>query len=145
MMALGIALACFLGLWFYITGGRYVSTDNAYIKANKILLAADVTGKIVSVSVNNNQQVRKGQELFRIDPTDYQIALNRAQAHLAATIIKINELKAQYKQKQAELERAQLATTYNDHDLQRVNNLIARSSISEAQRDDVQLKRDQSL
>lgn len=144
MMALGIALVCFLGLWFYMTSGRYVSTDNAYIKANKILLAADVTGKIVSVSVNNNQQVRKGQELFRIDPTDYQITLNRAQANVAATIIKINELKAQYKQKQAELERAQLATTYNDHDLQRVNNLIARGSISEAQRDDAQLKRDQS-
>lgn len=144
LMALGILMVLLLSAWFYFTGGRYVSTDNAYIKANKILLASDVSGAIVAVSITNNQQVKKGDELFRIDPSTYQIALEKAEANLASTIIRINELKAQYQQKVAELGRAQVSARYAEMDLQRVSNLIARGSISVAQGDDAQLKRDQT-
>jgi len=145
MMGLGIALVCGISTWFYFTGGRYISTDNAYVKANKILIAPDVSGVIVSVAINNNQAVIKGDELFRIDPTNYRITLDKAQAELSNALISINQLKAQYQQKLAELERAQVAAKFAKRDLERVNNLIAKGSISVAQRDDAQLKHDEAI
>lgn len=145
MMLLGIAIVCLGAGWFYLKGDRFVSTDNAYIKASKILLAPDVSGSIVSVTVRDNQQVKKGDVLFQIDPTLFEIALNKAQANLNSTIIQINELKAQYQQKLAELERAQVAAKYAERDLKRVKNLISRGSISVSQKDETQLKWDQAI
>ncbi len=52
--------------YVYQTGGRYVSTDHACVKADKVNVAAEVTGNIASVAVAENQHVEKGQPLFRL-------------------------------------------------------------------------------
>ncbi len=144
LMGLGILLAAGAGLWTWLAGDRYVSTDNAYIKAEKILLTPDVSGTVVSVAVTDNQRVHKGDELFRIDPALYRIAADKAQADLATAVMRINEMKALYAQKQADLERAQVEARYAERDLQRQLSLIARGSVSESQRDGAELQRDKA-
>lgn len=144
LMSLGIILVVAGSLWAYLTSGRYISTDNAYIKSEKILLSPDVSGTVVSVSVHDNQPVHTGDELYRIDPTPYQIAFNKAQADLSSTLMRINEMKAQYAQKQADLAGAEVEAQYADRELARQAQLIKRGSVSVSQRDDAELRRDKA-
>ena len=83
LMAVGILAVGLGGGWFYLKSGRVVSTDNAYVKAAKIMVAPEVSGAVTSVSVTDNQWVDKGSALFTIDDTAYRIALARAEADLA--------------------------------------------------------------
>jgi membrane fusion protein (multidrug efflux system) len=75
-------VAALAGITFYLNGGRYVTTDNAYVGAQKVLITPDVSGKIVSVSVKEGQIVAPGDTLFQIDPVPYQLALAQARAKL---------------------------------------------------------------
>ena len=70
------------GLIFYINGGRYVTTDDAYVGAQKVLITPDVSGKIIKVAVREGQQVSTGDILFQIDPVPYQLAVAQAHAKL---------------------------------------------------------------
>ncbi len=56
------------GGWFYLTGGRYEETDNAYVQQAKVALSADVAGRIVDVRIGENETVSRGDVLFSIDP-----------------------------------------------------------------------------
>ncbi len=69
---------------FYLMGGRYISTDNAYVGSQKVLITPDVPGKIVHVAIREGQRVKPGEELFTLDPEPYRIALAQAQAKLVA-------------------------------------------------------------
>lgn len=89
-------------LYFYAIGGRFVSTENAYVKADKIAVSADVSGRVTAVKVAENQEVAKGRLLFRIDPEPFEIKMRQAEAHLAAARQSIVALKAEYRQKVAE-------------------------------------------
>lgn len=75
--------------YFYLTGGRYVSTDNAYVQQDVISVSPDVTGRIVAVNVRENQPVKKGDLLFTIDPEPYRIALAQADADLATARVSV--------------------------------------------------------
>jgi membrane fusion protein (multidrug efflux system) len=70
------------GLIFYLNGGRYVTTDDAYVGAQKVLITPDISGKIVKIVVKEGQQVQKGDELFEIDPVPYRLAVDQAKAAL---------------------------------------------------------------
>lgn len=94
-------LIILIGGYLWITGGRYVSTDNAYVKRDRISIAADVSGRIVSVSVDENSHVTAGQELFRIDDQPYRLALAKAEAALSAARLEVDKLRADYREKQA--------------------------------------------
>jgi membrane fusion protein (multidrug efflux system) len=75
-------VAVIAGLAFYLNGGRYVTTDDAYVGAQKILITPDISGKIVSVAVKEGQQVSPGDTLFQIDPVPFQLAVAQARAKL---------------------------------------------------------------
>src|SRR5215470_16338108 len=75
-------VAALAGITLYLNGGRYVTTDDAYVGAQKVLITPDVSGKIVSVSVKEGQLVAPGDTLFQIDPVPYQLALAQARAKL---------------------------------------------------------------
>jgi membrane fusion protein, multidrug efflux system len=75
-------VALLAGVTFYLNGGRYVTTDDAYVGAQKVLITPDVSGKIISVEVKEGQQVKTGDKLFQIDPVPYQLALQQARAKL---------------------------------------------------------------
>ena len=71
------------GSAFYLNGGRYVTTDDAYVGAQKVLITPDVSGKIISVAVKEGQQVTTGDVMFQIDPVPFQLAAQQARAKLA--------------------------------------------------------------
>ena len=75
-------LAVFAGLWFYLSGGRYITTDNAYVGAQKVLITPDVSGQVTTVSAVEGQPVKKGDLLFAISPSTYQSNVKQAEAQL---------------------------------------------------------------
>ena len=100
---LGPIAAALVGGYFYFAGGRFVSTDNAYVKADKVVVSADISGRVVEVFVEADQMVPRGTLLFRIDPEPLRIALARAEAQLAAAIQEVGATRALYDQKVARL------------------------------------------
>src|SRR5437868_6112959 len=77
LIALGI------GTYFYLASGRYISTDNAYVGAQKVLITPDISGKISRVMVAEGQRVNAGDALFEIDPQPFQWSVTQAEARLA--------------------------------------------------------------
>jgi membrane fusion protein (multidrug efflux system) len=75
-------VALLAGLMFYLNGGRYVTTDDAYVGAQKVLITPDVSGKIINVAVKEGQSVSTGDTLFQIDPVPFQLAVAQARAKL---------------------------------------------------------------
>jgi membrane fusion protein, multidrug efflux system len=84
------------GIW-YVTGGRVMSTDNAYVDAEKVGISTDVSGIVADVAVKDNQHVSEGQVLYRLDPRQFQIALDNAKANLAQTALMLDSMKQDYK------------------------------------------------
>ena len=85
------------GAFFFLSGGRYISTDNAYVGAQKVLITPDISGKVARVIVQEGQRVKAGDELFDIDRQPYQIALDQANAKLASVRTDFTNLKSDYK------------------------------------------------
>jgi membrane fusion protein (multidrug efflux system) len=76
-------IAAVAGLGFYLSGGRYISTDNAYVGAQKVLITPDISGKIATVTVTEGRHVAAGDELFAIDPVPFRLAVTQAESKLA--------------------------------------------------------------
>ena len=83
--------------WFWLRGGRYASTDDAYVQAAKLLVTPDVSGLVTTVNVHEGQAVKAGDLLFQLDPLPFQIALDNARANLHETALTIELMKADYK------------------------------------------------
>jgi membrane fusion protein, multidrug efflux system len=92
---LPIALAA--GAYWYVTGGQVMSTDDAYVEADKVGISTDVPGIVKDVDVIDNQHVEFGQVLYRLDPLQFQIALDNAKSNLAQTALAIDAMKQDYK------------------------------------------------
>jgi membrane fusion protein (multidrug efflux system) len=120
------------GLYFYLTGGRFVSTDDAYVKADIVSVANDVSGIVAKVDVHNDQHVKAGDILFRLDDEPYRIALEGAKAQLGATANQIDALKAQYRQQLAAVANAQTDVAYYQLGIQRQTELASRAVASQA-------------
>src|SRR5271154_5841721 len=82
LMLLGPAVVAIGALWWYVTSGRYVETDDAYIQSARTMISADIAGRVMVVEVHDNQRVTKGQVLYRLDPASYQASVNDAKAQL---------------------------------------------------------------
>src|SRR5271156_4547543 len=93
-----------VGAAYYLAEEPYVSTNDAFVRAAKESINARVAGQVTEIAVVNNQRVRRGQLLLRIDPEPYQIAVDQADARLSSTRLQIDELKATYRQQLAELQ-----------------------------------------
>src|SRR5579884_985093 len=87
LMIGGVIVVVAGGLAFWLTGGRYVGTDDAYIEANKLLVSTDVSGLVQEVDVKEGQKVHRGDVLFKLDPKPFQIALDQAQSKIAETAL----------------------------------------------------------
>ena len=126
------ALVACLGLAFYLFSGRYVSTDNAYIGAQKVLITPEVSGKVVSIAVQEGQLLKRGDELFAIDAVPYRLAAQEAEAKLARVKTDFENLKSNYASlgKQIELSRQALDAAQSDYDrkLALLNNRISTPS-----------------
>jgi membrane fusion protein (multidrug efflux system) len=85
------------GLAFWLAGGRYISTDNAYVGAQKVLITPDISGKLSKVTVHEGEHVGAGDVLFEIDPVPFQLALQSAQSKLDAVRTQFASLKSNYR------------------------------------------------
>jgi len=93
--ALGVAGTADFG-YYYITTGRYLeTTDDAYVKADSTIIAPKVSGYIAEVLVSDNEPVKAGQTLARIDDRDFRAALQQAQADVAASDAVVKNLNVQ--------------------------------------------------
>jgi membrane fusion protein (multidrug efflux system) len=130
------ALVIVGALAVYLSGGRYVETDNAYVKASKVTISSQVSGPIATVAVAENTPVAKGDVLFRLDRAPFEVALARADARLEQVSSDIEALKLSYRQKQAELQLAQINQDYADKDLKRQSQLIEQKIVAQSKFDD---------
>ena len=87
-------VAAIAGLTFYLNGGRYVTTDDAYVGAQKVLITPDISARIEKIVVKEGQRVNEGDVLFEFDPVPFRLAEQQARATLDQTRTTYNNLKA---------------------------------------------------
>ena len=97
-------VAAMAGLYWYAQGGRYVTTENAYVKTNMIAIAPNISGRVIEVKVDDNQLVGAGDVLFRVDPEPLHIAISRAEARILTVRNEVESKRAEYAQIEAEID-----------------------------------------
>ncbi len=132
MMALVPALLLAVGGYFWLSGGRYASTDNAYVQQDKVTITADVSGRIVEVDARENDHVAAGEVLFRIDPEPYRIALAGSEAALASARLQVEQLRAAYEQAIAEETSAKDDVAFTQKVFERQQGLLKKGIASQA-------------
>ncbi len=115
-----------------------MSTDNAYVQADMVGVSTDVSGLVGEVDVHDNQQVTKGQILFKLDPQQFQLALDRTNAQLAGTGDDLRALQASYRNVQAQIDQAQKDVDFNMVNFHRQEQLIANNFTPKATYDAAQ-------
>jgi membrane fusion protein (multidrug efflux system) len=123
-------------LYVYLTTGRFVSTDNAYVKADVGTVAAQVSGPIVEIAVRENQPVAQGDVLFKIDETPFRVKLAQADAQLGAIYDYVEGIRASYRQKLSQLELDKTNAAYRRRELDRILGLEKRQLTSQQAVDD---------
>lgn len=115
MMVFVFLILLVLGVWYWLYSQNYVTTDDAYVKANVVQIAPQIGGKVINVAVVDNAFVHQNQLLFQIDPAPFLIEVNRAQAQL--------------EKDSATLENAMISTT-------RIFTLARKHFLSQQEQDD---------
>ncbi len=118
------AIAIVLGGAFWLMGGRYISTDNAYVGAQKVLITPDISGKIIHVAIVEGQHVNPGDELFTLDPLPYKLALDAAKGKLDAARSDYDKLKTNLKSLVTLADLAQKNVELKKRDLERKTTLV---------------------
>jgi len=125
-----------ISFYLYYSGGRFVTTDNAYIQADKVAISSQVAGAIVAIQATENSHVEQGQPLFVLDNRTYAIVLDQTRARLQGVKVDIETLKASYHQKQNELKLAQVNTDFAEREYQRQSNLAQFKAVADAKIDE---------
>ena len=103
-LMLGGVLALLVGGgWYWLQGGRYAGTDDAYVQADKLLVATDVSGIVRDIAVREGQEVKRGDLLFRLDPAPFRHAVDGARAQLAQTGLVLEAQQADYLRMQRDI------------------------------------------
>lgn len=118
------------GLW--LGGGHSVSTDNAYLQADKMVVAARLAGTVAEVPVVDNQRVRAGDMLFRLDDQPFRMAADAARANLAQAEVDLTALAATWRQRMADIQEAESDVDYYQRQFARQETLAGRGVASEA-------------
>ena len=133
-----LPLALIVGAYWYVTGGEIMSTDDAYVDAEKVGISTDVSGIVQDVAVTDNQRVAAGQTLYRLDPKQFRIALDSAKASLTETALSIAAMKQDYQRmlSDAAAEQAQVDLDQTNYD--RDAKLLHSGTVSQAIYDQAQ-------
>ncbi len=135
LMVVVPALAIAGGLAWWVNGGRYVSTDNAYVGADKALITPYVTGPVVAVHVIEGQHVKAGDPLFDLDPAPYQTALSLAKGKLEAAKLEYANLRESYMSNTDQLRMNEESVRLKQADLDRKKSLLQSRSGTQADLD----------
>lgn len=117
---------------YWVKATRYVTTENAYVKAHHLAISADIDGRTVRVHVKENDRVKKGDLLFELDPERHRIELTKTDAELAGIRNTLDALRAEYRTAQAELADARQEIGYFQRVFDRQKKLSARGVSSRA-------------
>jgi len=135
ILILGPVVIAGISAWVWLQGGRFVTTDNAYLKADITSISPEISGKVIESYPSDNDRVEKGQVLFRLVRNPHEIALARAQATLANISRDIDSQKVAYNALQVDIERAEIDVAFQERELQRARQQLERKTISDAQYD----------
>jgi membrane fusion protein (multidrug efflux system) len=115
-----------LGLWWWLTSGASVSTDNAYVQQDKVSISSEIGGRIVAVGVRENQRVAAGDLLFRIDPEPFRIAIHQAEAQIAQAEANVTTMTTTADTMQVDIATAERAVSFARAAAERERALMAR-------------------
>ena len=124
-------VAVAIGTYIYAESGRYVTTENAYIKSNVVAISSDVSGRVEWVGVDDNTLVREGQILFRLDQQPFKIALERSEAELELVRTQVEHLRADYHEAVARVAAEEEKVKFLTRQLARQKTLKERKLASE--------------
>jgi membrane fusion protein, multidrug efflux system len=113
------------GGWYWIHGGRYMSTDNAYVHQDEVSISPEVSGRVKQVMVQQDQMVKKGDVLFTIDDATYKIAVEKAESAVASARMQVGQLRAAWSAAKAKVESEQENLAYNESMVARQEKLRA--------------------
>ncbi len=130
LMIGGILIVAVVSLTAYLTGGRYVSTDDTYVKAAQLMVSTDVSGLVKEVNVKQGQHVKAGDVLFRLDPQPFQIALDNANAALGLAAQNVESSKADYRRDLEQIGAQQAQVNVAKTTLDRYSKLLSTNSIA---------------
>jgi membrane fusion protein, multidrug efflux system len=133
-----LPVALIAGGYFYFTGGKIMSTDDAYVDADKVGISTDVAGLVEDVEVRDNQHVTAGQTLYRLDPRQFQIALDNTKANLAQTALSIDAMKQDYKHMLSDAAAQQAQVDLDQSNYNRESMLLHSGTVSQAVYDQAQ-------
>lgn len=125
MLSVPLLLAL-AGAGYWLLARGIISTDNAYVHQDMVSVSADVSGRIVEVAVHENQQVKAGDLLFRVDPEPYRVALAQADAQIAAAQVNVGELSTKYRGTGVDIAKAQTDINFARTEYERQNELAAK-------------------
>ncbi len=131
-------LVMLVGGYFWMTSGRFVETDNAYVQQDKLSVSPEIGGRIIAVSVSENQQVKQGDLLFRIDPEPYQLAIRQAEASIASAQVSLQTQTTDYQATSVNIAAAREDIAYAQSKLVRQKALWERGFTTRADYDAAQ-------
>ncbi len=127
-----LPIAFVVGGYYYVTGGQVMSTDNAYVQADILGISTDVAGIVGEIDVRDNQAVKAGDVLFRLDDKQFRFALERADAQIGVVGNDLAALKASYKGMQSQIEQAHSDIAFYETGFKRQQDLATKSVASQA-------------
>ncbi|MFT5391124.1 MAG: membrane fusion protein (multidrug efflux system) [Gammaproteobacteria bacterium] len=133
LLAVGPLIIIIAGGIYYATSGRVIETENAYVKADHVLVSSDINGRIVEVYVRENETVHNDAPLFKIDPWPFKLELDQVDAELAAVKFDVSAYKAAYRLAKSELQVAKKNSAYLGREYNRRENLAKRSILPKAE------------
>ncbi|MGC4028256.1 MAG: HlyD family secretion protein [Steroidobacteraceae bacterium] len=132
LLILGPAIAVALALYFYFTGGRYESTDDAYVQTARVAVSSNVAGRVVELAVRDNQPVHRGDLLYRLEDAPFAITVQQAEAQLAAARLQVESLKASYRQYGSRIAAGRRNLEFLRNELDRQQRLLRSGIASQA-------------
>jgi len=139
LMVWGTAIVAAVALTFWLMGDRYVSTDDSYIQAAKLMVSTDVSGLVNTVNVREGEHVAKGQVLFTLDPTPFRIALQNAKAQLAQTRLNVQSMQDDYRSMQSNIDAQRAQVDLDQRNYARYAGLLKANAIAQATYDQSRL------
>src|SRR5712671_619237 len=130
-----LPLVLIAGAYWYVTGGQVMSTDNAYVEADKVGISTDVSGIVKTIDVTENEHVEPGQALYRLDPRQFQIALDSARANLAQVALTIGSMKQDYRRMLSDVAAQQGQVALDQATYDRYTTLVRTDAVSKANYD----------
>src|SRR6516164_8723277 len=127
-----LPLVLIAGGYYYVTGGQIMSTDDAYVQAERVGISTDVSGIVQDVAVKDNEHVSAGQVLYRLDPRQFQIALDNAKANLATTGMAIDAMKQDYQRMLSDVAAQQAQVDLDQKNFDRNAMLLKSATVSQA-------------